>query len=170
MNEKMQCFKDLFNNGELCAGNRLSHEDYDSLMSSMQLMMNVTPASILGDITPAELKLIYRAAYHFEHTGEPITVVEAADRMGISAPAVSRTLRGLDTKGYLKRQMDENDRRCIRILVTESGMEILRDGMSKCLAVMNRVFAEFTDKELAQIVKLHCKMTKALTKVIAEQK
>ncbi|MDE7194826.1 MAG: MarR family transcriptional regulator [Oscillospiraceae bacterium] len=159
----MECFEAL--KGETELGTRLSREDYDRLLKSMRHMMSINPTALLKNVTPAELKLIYCAQEYFKNEGTPVSSAEAAERLGISAPAVSRTVKGLEVKGCLKRRLDDNDRRSIKIEVTEKGRELLEENMKRYIALLDKIFAEFSDSELADMVRLHCKFSAELRKI-----
>ena len=160
----MECFEAL--KGETELGTRLSREDYDRLLKSLRHMMNINPTALLKNVTLSELKLIYCAEDYRKNEGRPVSSAEAAERLGISAPAVSRTVKGLELKGCLKRRLDDNDRRSIKIEVTENGRAVLEDNMKQCIALLDRIFAEFSDEELADMVRLHCKFSEELRKTI----
>lgn len=162
----MECLEALKRETEL--GSRLSREDYDRLLKSMRHMININHAAALKNMTLAELKLIYCAAEYFKTEGRPVSSAEAAEQLGISAPAVSRTVKGLESKGCLERRLDENDRRSIKIVVTEKGREVMEDNMKRCVTLLDRVFANFSDKDLADMVRLHCKFTDELRKIVLD--
>ena len=160
----MKClFEALKKDTEL--GTRLSREDYDRLLKSIRQMMSVNTFTLLDNITLAELKLIYCAEENFKTEGKPLSSAEAAERLGISAPAVSRTVKGLEIKGFLERRLDDNDRRSIKIIVTDNGRSVLEENMKLCIALLDRIFARFSDKELADMVRLQCKFSDELKKI-----
>ncbi len=49
---------------------------------------------------------------------------DIVEELDISKPAVSRALKSLEKKGYVKRNKDLNDKRASRILLTERAREI----------------------------------------------
>lgn len=160
----MKClFEELKMDTEL--ETRLSREDYDKLLKSMRQMMSVNTAALLDNMTLAELKLIYCADQNFKTEGKPLSSAEAAERLGISAPAVSRTVKGLESKGFLERRLDDSDRRSIKIIVTDNGRSVLEENMKRCIALLDRIFARFSDEELADMVRLHCKLSDELKKI-----
>lgn len=148
-------------------GTRLSREDYDRLLKSIRQVMSVDTTEVLENITLAELKLIYCVDDHFKKEGCTFSSTEAAEYLGISAPAVSRTVKGLEGKGFLERRLDENDRRSVKIIVTDKGQEVLEANMKRCVALLDKIFAQFSDEELAEMVRLHCKFSDELSKLTA---
>lgn len=147
---------------------RLSRDDYDRLLKSIRQMMSIDTTVLLKNITLAELKLIYCVDGHFKEQGIPFSSTEAAEQLGISAPAVSRTVKGLEAKGFLERRLDDNDRRSVKIIVTDKGQSVLEENMRRCIALLDRVFTKFSDKELADMVKLHCKFSDELRRLTSD--
>lgn len=144
---------------------RLSREDYDRMLKSIRQMMSVDTTALLKNITLAELKLIYCVDEHFKEHGRPFSSTEAAEQLGISAPAVSRTVKGLEVKGFLERRLDDSDRRSVKIIITEKGQSVLEENMRRCIALLDSVFTKFSDKELANMVRLHCKFSDELMRI-----
>ncbi len=58
---------------------------------------------------------------------EEIRVSEIVEAMRAPAPAVSRTLKGLEQKGLLQRQTDFRDRRNTFVTLTEEGLNLATD-------------------------------------------
>ena len=59
----------------------------------------------------------------FTH-GQEMRQEQLVEQLDVSKPAVSRTLSSLETKGYVTRQRDPNDRRAHRIRLTDRALEI----------------------------------------------
>ncbi|MDX6666168.1 MAG: hypothetical protein QOG68_2374 [Solirubrobacteraceae bacterium] len=77
----------------------------------------------------AELGLSFtqvKTLYMLDGCTESIPVGELSSRLGISAPAASRTVDGLLRKGWLERREDEQDRRMKRIRLTPAGHDVAR--------------------------------------------
>lgn len=161
---------DILNGNQPEILQRISAEDYNLFLQSVQIMGSQNLAFALNnELTDAELALVRCVAvFHSEHGGEYITVAQAASELGISAPAVSRTLKGLQSKGYIERKTDEADRRSVRIIATESGIEALKSCMKRRSEIVERVLANFTDEELHTIIKLHCKFTSLMSEEISK--
>ncbi len=154
---------------------RMPEEDFAKMLKHIQIMQTVNISLIITPVmTVGEFSLTYCAAsYSEEHNGSCITVAQLAAMLGISMPAVSRTLRNLQKKGYIDRRSDENDRRNVLITVTENGYEAL----GKCISQLSKLFSadvlsKFTDKQLREFVKLFCRLIElmecAFEKIVRE--
>ena len=53
-----------------------------------------------------------------------ITISELATKAHVLPPAMSRTLRGLENKGYVERNVNKQDRRNTYVELTEQGKKI----------------------------------------------
>jgi len=59
--------------------------------------------------------------------------------MRLSRPAVSRMLRSLKQKEYLKVISNPEDLRYMKVVLTEKGMDSLRAELAKCTDILRRV-------------------------------
>lgn len=159
----------LFEGGEPKC--RLSGENYERFLKSIQTMGGINPAQFLQGLTAAEFSLLYTAdEYTLKNSGSSISVAEAANNLMVSVPAVSRTLKSLQQKQYIERRTDEKDKRSIRIVVTEKGRSVLKENVCGYFGIIDRILNRFTDEELTMMVELHCKFARELSEESAKQK
>lgn len=92
-----------------------------------------------------------------EKKKEYTTVSALAKQMHVSPPAISRTLRSLDAKGYIMRSPDPDDRRNTHISITESGLCLMKEFHERMDDFMERVLSHFTDEEFEQFCELQQK-------------
>lgn len=141
---------------------RLSTEDYERLIRSMQVMKGLNMSAFTDDLTVSELELLYIAQDHISKTGSAVSVAEAACRLDVSVPAVSRTLKSLERKQLIERRVDECDRRSVKLFVTDEGKEAMKRNLRHGFRMLNRVLDRFSDDELNAMVDFHCRISKAL--------
>lgn len=82
---------------------------------------------------------------HIDKEGTPST--QLGPRMGMEPTSLSRTLKTMEEKGFIRRAEDKNDKRVVRIFLTDQGLEaryIARD-----------VIFEFNNKVEHRISKEH---------------
>jgi MarR family transcriptional regulator, organic hydroperoxide resistance regulator len=82
---------------------------------------------------------------HIDKEGTPST--QLGPRMGMEPTSLSRTLKTMEEKGFIRREEDKTDKRVVRIFLTEQGLEaryIARD-----------VIFEFNNKVQTRISKEH---------------
>ena len=61
---------------------------------------------------------------HLWTQGHEMGQEQLVEQLDVSKPAVSRTLNSLETKGYVTRQRDPDDKRAHRIRLTDKALEI----------------------------------------------
>lgn len=150
---------------------RISHEQYSAFLGSFQALLKMNPFVLAEDgLTRSEIMLLYQAMEFSRDIGGDITVAEAAKCLEVSMPAVSRTLRSLSEKGFIERNFNENDRRSVRIVVTESGKNALERFLKTVFSVLDKAMEEFTDDELMKIIELHGRFVKAIKKAAKSER
>ncbi len=147
---------------------RLSPEQCGELLASIQKFACIDFSVFFDGMSHSEMTLAYCAQGYEEQHGNAITVNEAAAALHISVPAVSRTLRGLSECGILERKSDENDRRSVRIHVTDKGRELLAKNIANCIEAVDSAMKPFSEEELAAMISLHAKFTAALSHYAAQ--
>lgn len=163
----MKYLQSFFEN-ELCPEKRVSAEKYGQFLEYFQRSLNFNPASLLGGIAcQSELALLYMALDYRCDQGENITVAEAAKQLGVSAPSVSRTLKSLAEKNYVERISDENDRRSVRIAVTESGKELINKFFIKVFSVLDTAMSEFSRDEIETMIDRYGRIINAIASAVA---
>lgn len=152
-------------------GHSYPNEVCESLLKSIRILNRMDLGGMVRDMTASEFSVLCCAAdYPKNHRGEFTTVAEIAARMGISVPAVSRTLKSLEGKGYIERKIDNYDRRSIRVAATDSGEECFEHNFSLITGKLNKLMAVFSPEEIHQIAALYKKLAGAAAKMSENQK
>lgn len=90
------------------------------LMQCMDRMQKIRIYRLHPEITPAEFRLLGFIASR----PEGITVSGLAKMLGMPMPGVSRMMRGLESRGYIERRIQPEDRRSILVFITPAGMDV----------------------------------------------
>ena len=59
-----------------------------------------------------------------ERKGSQVKVSDLSDMLGIPRPGVTRTVKEMEDKGYLKKEISEEDRRITYLFITEQGKKL----------------------------------------------
>lgn len=92
----------------------------------------------MGDLVPDITKLEGMTMAAIKHCSgemgkEELTVSELTAKLKAKGPAVSRTLKTLEDKGYIERDVNKADRRNTYVKLTASG----KQKMAECEQIMN---------------------------------
>ena len=142
-------------------------EIQEEMFRAMFRLKHLNMSGMLKDISIGEYKILEMCAgCPACNDGEDGAYVSGmAAQMRVSAPAVSRLLKGMEGKDYIARQADAKDRRNTRVFITEVGRvkreecrEILRnytervidrmgkDNMLQLLSLFNQMLGVIEDE------------------------
>lgn len=77
----------------------------------------------------------------------PMSATELARAVDLDGGAMTRQLDQLEAKGYLRRQPHEQDRRALRIELTEAGVALWRHLHESSVATFERAQRDLSDDE-----------------------
>lgn len=151
-------------------GNSYPPEVCGAILSSMEKLSRIKSEGVITGMTPSEFSVLCCAEqFPRKHGGTAASVADIAALMGVSVPAVSRTLRSLQGRGWIERTIDEDDRRSVRVSITPAGRENLLDNMSRVVGSLNRILSVFTEDEMRDVARLYSKFASATAEQLGER-
>lgn len=81
-----------------------------------------------------------------------ITISELATKAHVLPPAMSRTLRGLENKGYVERNVNKQDRRNTYVELTEQGKKITLQTRTSMCEFGRAVMEQVDEDEIRRLV------------------
>ncbi len=94
--------------------------------------------------------------------GGPLRLSELAERMGITAPTASRAVDGLVDLGLLERLPDPNDRRAVRIDLTEPGRIDVEGRKARAATALEPAVGALSAQDRARLAALLTRLANAL--------
>ncbi|CAN5399002.1 hypothetical protein BH09PAT4_BH09PAT4_00490 [soil metagenome] len=89
------------------------------------------------------------------HCGNnPCRMQDIAQKLGVEAPSVTRTVQELEAAGMVKRLPDESDRRASNITLTKKGQQQLAKMQKARKELLSEVLAEWTPQDQKQFAVL----------------
>ena len=119
--------------------------------TNLCLIVNSFPDS--NQITFSQL-VVLRIASQYDGIG----IKEIAAKLSITSSAVTQLVDGLAKKGYLKREGSPEDRRALKIGLSDQGKEKINALRIKSLEKLSSIFDVFDDEELAKYCELNKKI------------
>ncbi|OEF99045.1 hypothetical protein BHF71_02345 [Vulcanibacillus modesticaldus] len=110
--------------------------------------------NLYGDITFAQLMLLNQIDRGV------VTVSELSKNLIISPPAASKLVDQLFKLNLVTRVRSENDRRIVKIQLTEKGIEILEKNKQIKEKIFQEVLSPLTQEEIQQFINLLKKINK----------
>ena len=87
------------------------------------------------------------------HRQQECTMHELAEALGKSPSTMTGQVERLIRRGLLARQYDEDDRRTVRVTITPTGQQILRDLIARRKKVLSTLFGMLDIEEQAAYLK-----------------
>lgn len=97
-----------------------------------------------------------------EKNGGVIMPGEIAKAVGVSTARVATFLNAAENKGYIKRQNAENDRRKIKVVLTEAGFQRVRNERERMLARMTLFLEKLGEEDTENLMRIMKKMQEIL--------
>lgn len=126
-----------------------------NIFQALNMFRKLNIGSILPHLCKGEYVLL-NGIYHVEKkmgAEHGVGISELTEYMHALPPAVSRTIRTLEQKGYVRRFVNEKDRRNTMVEITESGQRILQESNDIVNDFTGRVFARTDKEELARLIR-----------------
>lgn len=127
------------------------------LINAMHIFSKINIGTVLGKLSQTEYLVIYFVRKHGEYDGHcnnGVNVTSLSEVLGVSTPAVSRILRSLEEKGFIRRITNSKNRRETYISLTDTGRQIyLRDRETASL-LYKAVEEKIGKDEIRELVRL----------------
>jgi Transcriptional regulators len=123
-----------------------------------------------GQINPGDfhtLKAIMRCKD--EKPDKNVRVSDIVNRMPVPAPAVSRGLKFLEGKGFVKRTVDVNDRRNTWVTITAEGEKVYHETADAMSDFFDAIFAKMDPGDIAAMNDGLKKLRTAAEEVVSER-
>lgn len=83
--------------------------------------------------------------------GDPRTQLDLARAVGVEGPTLTRHIDTLEAAGLVERHRDTGDRRAVRVVLTDAGVQLHGVLLKAAIAFNERLTAGLTDAELKRI-------------------
>lgn len=127
-------------------------DTYRELMEAMHMFHRLNISLILPHLSKNEFYMM-RGIQHMEQQAQEqelpgIAMSKLAKMVHALPPAVSRTIKSLEERGYVERYVSRKDRRNTMVRLTEEGKEVVAESRKIMEAFAERVFAQTDEEEL----------------------
>ena len=130
----------------------MQHNNFETYKATMRKMLRVSRLHRMV----CERNISQMGIHHSQHhllmyiakEGEITTQKEIAERFGITPAAVARSLKSLESEGFIERDNFEGDGRCNRIKITDKGKEIIENSYKMFEDIDSGIFEDFNEDEI----------------------
>lgn len=125
-----------------------------NVWEALHMFRKLNIGSILPHLNKGEFVLM-NGIYHVQKkigSGPGVKMSDLAEYTHALPPAVSRSIKALEEKGYVRRFVDQKDRRNTLVEITKSGQEVLDESNEITNEFIRRVFEKTDKEEMARLV------------------
>lgn len=129
-------------------------EVYRNFLEATHMFHKLNFASILPDISRSEFVMLKCIAGDNNNGGtseQEVQVSRLVANLRVLPPAVSRTLKGLEARGYIERFVNPGNRRNTYVRLTEAGRNVLRESEEIMETFAENVFARTDEEDLKRV-------------------
>jgi len=101
-------------------------EASDIRAAAMRLARRIRQQRSVTAMTDAQFAVLVNLNLHGPHT-----LTALAERDGVTAPSMNRTVNSLEDLGFVTRVADTDDRRKVRIAITDDGSTVVRETVDR---------------------------------------
>lgn len=132
---------------------RMGHME-QNVWEALHMFRKLNIGSILPHLNKGEFVLM-NGIYHVQKkigSEQGVKMSELAEYIHVLPPAVSRSIKALEEKEYVRRYVDQKDRRNTLVEITEAGQEVLQESNEIMDDFIRRVFEKTDKEEMARLV------------------
>ena len=82
-----------------------------------------------------------------QHQGMQVKVSDISDRLSLPRPGVTRTVKEMEQKGYLKKTASPEDGRVTYLTLTETGQFLSRKYNQECFSILSEYAADLSEED-----------------------
>lgn len=141
-------------------------EQLDAVMDAARVLVAVVAASVLEVEDRASLPQLRVLTLMAAHGSLTLGAVAAA--LGVHPSNATRMCDRLVAAGYVDRQDDPQDRRQLRLTLTDPGRELVESVMSHRRTAVGRVLAELSHQDRVRLAKSLGRFTAVASRLVDE--
>lgn len=128
----------------------------DELRHVSHMLYQVGETSVAtADLSYAQYRILMMLFFR-ERAGrtDGLNPSEISERSGTSRNTISALIRTLEDGGYIRRELDTEDRRKFNILLADPGRELVVAHIGRHMQVVNEIFRVLSSEEMEELSKL----------------
>jgi Transcriptional regulators len=135
------------------------------LSEDFQAVYNIFKMNFYASMCAKSKELTMQEAFSLDiiYMLEDPTILEYANYMGISQPNATYKINQLIEKGYLTKEVCQNDKRAYRLYVTDKFLSFYRDNDRYIQKILGDIENIFNDEEVELLKKMLKTVYKELT-------
>lgn len=110
--------------------------------------------SPISDLTHSETMVLFCIKNYVETHEIGIKTSELSNILNVASPTITQQVNSLERRGFVERNVDKEDRRAVRIKVTEKGEEVFKKASEEFEASINGLVEYLGSDQSEQLANL----------------
>lgn len=132
--------------------------------NAIHLLRELRREDRLTGLSPARLSALSLAVF-----AGPLTISQLARAEQVKTPTMTRLVQALEREGLVSRRQDSQDGRVVRVVATERGAEVLREGRARRVARLAGMLASLPDEQIQLLARGSQILARTLTALKADR-
>ena len=142
----------------------------DLPQSSHNIFRFIKMKNPFGDISRSEFFVLMYIFENCPPDGAGVKVSDLAKAQHMSFPALSKQLRTMELKGYIRRAHSETDRRVVYIHLSQKGYDCIKDGRIKAADRFQQLVSDLSDEEILQLTQLQNRLFVSMKAAVSRKR
>lgn len=139
-------------------------------LRAMRRFGKVNLSNMFSGISHGEFAVMATLERYCEQQGGEGARASVLAKLVESSPqALSRTLRGLEQKGYIERRVDHRDRRNACICLTEAAHDVMEKRKRQLQSMFEQVVVQMGEDEIRELIALLNRLVDAMQRVSCQE-
>jgi DNA-binding MarR family transcriptional regulator len=114
--------------------------------------------SPVHELTHSEVMVLSIIRKHGEAAADGIRVSDISNVLRVASPTITQQINSLEARGYVERRMDKEDRRAVRVLLTEKGEAAVKIAWDSFLDSFNGLAEYLGEEDSDELARLLAKV------------
>jgi DNA-binding MarR family transcriptional regulator len=137
--------------------NATAHRLFEAFMQFRRLHRK---QGLIAGLTPGEVMILWRTQKAEADDAAGIKVSQISDHLNVASPTITQHINSLETQGLVERSMDKEDRRVVRVKLTDKGETVVTKVSEAFLARFSGLAEYLGEQQSNQLADL---LSKAFT-------
>lgn len=130
------------------------------LFQELRCNASTSLGEILNEFNRGEIGVLGYLAFEKDKA----TAGELSENLNVTTARVARILNSLETKGYIKRTEDNQDKRKTLVVITQNGESLAKKAKKEVIDKITKVIEEIGEKEAKEYIRITLKIREILNK------
>src|SRR4051812_43895152 len=108
----------------------------------------------VAGLAPSEIGVLMCIKREVPHDGTGIKVSDISNLLNVASPSITQQINSLETHGLVERRMDKEDRRVVRVTLTDKGECLVDKASEAYMSAFNGLVEYLGEEESEHLAKL----------------